>query len=172
MWDLEVIWVRRETKYFCKRGWTGNLAKHEVICPSGAYSGAYARQAAPRGGGAQQRSLASRLRFWAVETRSHIESRLAINASPTIVPQAPKLRSSASLLLRLLRGAHERLHMQLRGYKPGGSGSAGASSYRRQASGRSHQPHRRLRGTPSPVIAAILIRNGPVASSKRHVLAA
>src|SRR6266566_3456439 len=33
--DLEVIWVRREEKYFCKRGWTSNLAKHEVICPSG-----------------------------------------------------------------------------------------------------------------------------------------
>ena len=30
-----------------------------------------------------------------------------------------------------------------------------ASSYRRQASGRSHQPHRRLRGTPSPVIAQL-----------------
>jgi hypothetical protein len=27
-----------------------------------------------------------------------------------------------------------------------------ASSYRRQASGRSHQPQRRLRGTPSPVL--------------------
>ena len=53
----------------------------------------------PEGGGARQRNLASRLRFWAVETRSHIESRLAINASPTIVPQAPKLRSPANLLL-------------------------------------------------------------------------
>jgi hypothetical protein len=21
--DIEVIWVRRETKYFCKDGWTG-----------------------------------------------------------------------------------------------------------------------------------------------------
>src|SRR5947209_6220574 len=34
VWDLEVIWVRHETKYFCKWGWTGNLAKHEVICPT------------------------------------------------------------------------------------------------------------------------------------------
>src|SRR5947207_15776942 len=33
--DLEVIWVRREQKYFCKRGWTGHFGKHEVICPSG-----------------------------------------------------------------------------------------------------------------------------------------
>jgi len=31
----ELIWVRPEQKYFCKRGWTGQLAKHEVICPSG-----------------------------------------------------------------------------------------------------------------------------------------
>src|SRR5229473_7881715 len=23
--DIEVIWVRREGKYFCKRGWTGDL---------------------------------------------------------------------------------------------------------------------------------------------------
>jgi hypothetical protein len=30
-----VIWVRREGKYFCKRGWTGKSAKHELICPSG-----------------------------------------------------------------------------------------------------------------------------------------
>ncbi len=45
------------------------------------------------------RALAGRLGFWAVETPSHIESRLTINASPTIVPQAPKLRSSANLLL-------------------------------------------------------------------------
>ena len=33
--DLEVIWVRREQKYFCKRGWTSHFGKHEVICPSG-----------------------------------------------------------------------------------------------------------------------------------------
>ena len=96
---MHLIWVRPERKYFCKWGWTGKLAKHELICPTGAYSGVYARQAAPRGGGARQRSSASRLRFWAVETPSHIESRLAINASPTIVPQASKLRSPANLLL-------------------------------------------------------------------------
>jgi hypothetical protein len=29
--DIEVIWVKRERKYFCKRGWTGK----SVICPSG-----------------------------------------------------------------------------------------------------------------------------------------
>jgi hypothetical protein len=28
---LKVIWVRREAKYFCKWGWTGN----SLICPSG-----------------------------------------------------------------------------------------------------------------------------------------
>src|SRR6266849_10296737 len=28
--DIEVIWVRPETKYFCKRDWTGK----SVICPS------------------------------------------------------------------------------------------------------------------------------------------
>jgi hypothetical protein len=33
--DIEVIWVRREAKYFCKRGWAGHFGKHEVICPSG-----------------------------------------------------------------------------------------------------------------------------------------
>src|SRR2546421_12394742 len=33
--DMHLIWVRREQKYFCKWGWTGNLAKHELICPSG-----------------------------------------------------------------------------------------------------------------------------------------
>ena len=32
---MELIWVKPETKYICKRGWTGILAKHEVICPSG-----------------------------------------------------------------------------------------------------------------------------------------
>jgi hypothetical protein len=36
---MEVIWVKPETKYFCKWGWTGQLAKHEVICPSGKISG-------------------------------------------------------------------------------------------------------------------------------------
>ncbi len=36
--DIEVIWVRRETKYFCKRGWTSHFGKHEVICPSGKIS--------------------------------------------------------------------------------------------------------------------------------------
>src|ERR1700682_3998948 len=29
--DIEVIWVRREGKYFCKWGWTVN----SLICPSG-----------------------------------------------------------------------------------------------------------------------------------------
>ncbi len=33
--DIEVIWVRRKQKYFCKRGWTSHFGKHEVICPSG-----------------------------------------------------------------------------------------------------------------------------------------
>ncbi len=32
---MHLIWVRRETKYFCKGDWTGNLTKHELICPSG-----------------------------------------------------------------------------------------------------------------------------------------
>jgi hypothetical protein len=35
--DLEVIWVKREGKYFCKWGWTGHFGKHEVICPSGSF---------------------------------------------------------------------------------------------------------------------------------------
>jgi hypothetical protein len=35
--DLEVIWVRREGKYFCKWGWTSHFGKHEVICPSGIF---------------------------------------------------------------------------------------------------------------------------------------
>src|SRR5258708_1116279 len=40
VWDgtariSELIWVGREGKYFCKRGWTGHFGKHEVICPSG-----------------------------------------------------------------------------------------------------------------------------------------
>src|SRR5438128_9729703 len=35
---MEVIWVKPETKYFCKRGWTAKLAKHEVICPSGRFA--------------------------------------------------------------------------------------------------------------------------------------
>ena len=33
--DIKVILVKREREYFCKRGWTGHLAKHELICPSG-----------------------------------------------------------------------------------------------------------------------------------------
>jgi hypothetical protein len=33
--DIKVILVKRERKYFCKWGWTGELAKHELICPSG-----------------------------------------------------------------------------------------------------------------------------------------
>ena len=32
---MQLIWVSREAKYFCKRGWTGHFGKHEVICPSG-----------------------------------------------------------------------------------------------------------------------------------------
>jgi hypothetical protein len=40
MWDetpriMDLIWVRREGKYFCKWGWTGHFGKHEVICPTG-----------------------------------------------------------------------------------------------------------------------------------------
>ena len=37
--DIEVIWVRPEQKYFCKRGWTDHFGKHEVICPSGKING-------------------------------------------------------------------------------------------------------------------------------------
>jgi hypothetical protein len=33
--DMHLIWVSRERKYFCKRGWTRHFGKHEVICPSG-----------------------------------------------------------------------------------------------------------------------------------------
>jgi hypothetical protein len=33
--DIKVILVKREREYFCKRGWTGHLAKHQLICPSG-----------------------------------------------------------------------------------------------------------------------------------------
>src|SRR6266702_5205124 len=44
LWDgtvriSELIWVRPEEKYFCKRGWTSHFGKHEVICPSGKISG-------------------------------------------------------------------------------------------------------------------------------------
>ena len=35
---MELIWVRREAKYFCKWGWTSHFGKHEVICPSGKIS--------------------------------------------------------------------------------------------------------------------------------------
>src|SRR6266702_7663884 len=43
LWDgtvriSELIWVRPEEKYFCKRGWTSHFGKHEVICPSGKIS--------------------------------------------------------------------------------------------------------------------------------------
>src|SRR5437764_14022974 len=31
----ELICLGPKQKYFCERGWTGKLAKHEVICPSG-----------------------------------------------------------------------------------------------------------------------------------------
>ena len=34
----ELICLRCEGKYFCKRGWTGHFGKHEVICPSGKIS--------------------------------------------------------------------------------------------------------------------------------------
>src|ERR1700676_1227995 len=33
--DIKVILVKREREYFCKRCWTGHLAKHQLICPSG-----------------------------------------------------------------------------------------------------------------------------------------
>ena len=33
--DMHLIWVGRKRKYFCKGGWTGALAKHQLICPSG-----------------------------------------------------------------------------------------------------------------------------------------
>jgi hypothetical protein len=31
---MQVIWVKSEPEYFCKRGWTGEL----VICPTGSAS--------------------------------------------------------------------------------------------------------------------------------------
>jgi hypothetical protein len=31
--NTQVIWVRSEAKYFCKRGWT----QHRVICPAGTH---------------------------------------------------------------------------------------------------------------------------------------
>jgi hypothetical protein len=31
--NKQVIWVKREAKYFCKWGWT----QHRVICPAGAH---------------------------------------------------------------------------------------------------------------------------------------
>ena len=34
----ELICLKCEGKYFCKRGWTGHFGKHEVICPSGQIS--------------------------------------------------------------------------------------------------------------------------------------
>jgi len=45
MWDetvriSELIWVRREQEYFCKWGWTRQLAKRELICPTGKSVGA------------------------------------------------------------------------------------------------------------------------------------
>jgi hypothetical protein len=33
--DIEVIWVRREPKYFCKWGWTVNQSPCRLICPAG-----------------------------------------------------------------------------------------------------------------------------------------
>jgi hypothetical protein len=48
---MHLIWVRPERKYFLKRGWTGQLAKHELICPSGKLVGlsAVARTAKAEG---------------------------------------------------------------------------------------------------------------------------
>src|SRR5438105_12093260 len=62
----------------------------------------------PEGGGARQRNLASRLRFWAVETPSHVESRLAINASPNhnaASAQTPVICKSAARQCSRLRRA-------------------------------------------------------------------
>src|SRR5438874_12701048 len=64
----------------------------------------------PEGGGARQRNLASRLRFWAVETPSYIESRLAINASPNhnaASAQTPVICKSAARQCSRLRRARE-----------------------------------------------------------------
>ena len=38
MRDLEVIWVRREAKHFCKWGWTREPQGCPLICPSGKIS--------------------------------------------------------------------------------------------------------------------------------------
>src|SRR5437016_13278569 len=46
---MHLIWVRRERKYFCKWGWTGSLAKHEVICPSGRFAGRFRHCEEPTG---------------------------------------------------------------------------------------------------------------------------
>jgi hypothetical protein len=36
--DIDLILVKRIRKYFCKWGWTGAPAKHQLICPSGKIS--------------------------------------------------------------------------------------------------------------------------------------
>jgi hypothetical protein len=33
--DIDLIWVRRETKYFSNRGWTTDLPEARLICPTG-----------------------------------------------------------------------------------------------------------------------------------------
>jgi hypothetical protein len=35
---MHLIWVKPETKYFCKWGWTSYFGKPEVICPSGSFA--------------------------------------------------------------------------------------------------------------------------------------
>ena len=46
---MQLIWLRPKQKYFCKRGWTGKLANHEVICPSGRFAGRFRRCEEPTG---------------------------------------------------------------------------------------------------------------------------
>ena len=78
-------------------------------------------------------------------------------------PNAGHPQISVRLPSRCATGHAGPLQTRSREYKLGGSGSAKASSYRRQAPGRSHQPHRRLRGTPSPVCRSILVKNRALA---------
>jgi hypothetical protein len=47
---MHLIWVRGKQKYFCKRGWTVKLAKHELICPSGKISRLFRRSWKSEGG--------------------------------------------------------------------------------------------------------------------------
>ena len=69
--DLEVIWVSREGKYFCKGGWTGGLAKHEVICPSGTFVDLFQQIGAHRHCEEQRdEAIQSFLQLWIASLRS------------------------------------------------------------------------------------------------------